>query len=165
MLEDTMITLALYPNDRGLGYACLENQKTILDCGMVAVSGLPILNHKILARVKRFVDFHEPTIIVLRQQGTSNSRTGGRIKDLEQSILDYAESVRIPTYQYTREQIQEVFELYGRSSKYHIAKQLIIWFPELSARAPKIRKPWMNEGYNMGVFDAISLAITHHYLN
>lgn len=29
---------------------------------------------KILARVKRFVEFHEPTIIVLRQQGAHNAK-------------------------------------------------------------------------------------------
>jgi len=78
--------------------------------------------------------------------------------------LEYAEETKIPTFQYSRKQIQDVFELYGHTSKFHVAKQIITWFPELSSRAPKLRKPWMNEGYNMGVFDAMALAITHHYL-
>jgi Holliday junction resolvasome RuvABC endonuclease subunit len=163
-MKGNMITLALYPNDRGLGYACLENQKNIIDCGIVTVSKLPILNQRILERVTKFVDFYEPSILVVRRQTHNKSKGGGRIQDLERSILEYSEATKIPTHQYTRKQIQEVFELYGNTSKFDIARQIITWFPELSNRAPRLRKPWMNEGYNMGVFDAMSLAITHHYL-
>jgi hypothetical protein len=57
-----------------------------------------------------------------------------------------------------------VFEQFGAKSKYEIANKIIAWFPQLASRAPKIRKAWMDEDYNMGIFDALALAITHKYL-
>jgi hypothetical protein len=60
--------------------------------------------------------------------------------------------------------MRDVFEQFGAKSKYEIANKIVTWFPQLVSRAPKIRKPWMDEDYNMGIFDALALAITHKYL-
>jgi len=37
--------------------------------------------------------------------------------------------------------------------------------PELKYRAPKAWKLWTSEDYNMGIFNALSVALTHAYLN
>lgn len=162
MKDEMMITLSLYPNERGLCYVCLENQKTILDSGIM--SSRVFTNDRVVERIKKFMDFHKPTLLVIRDQDSVSTKRGERIKRLQAQIIEHTRALNIPIYQYSRKQVQDVFEIYGVTTKYDIAKQIIVWFPELVDKAPKIRKPWMNEDYNMGIFDALALAITHHYL-
>jgi hypothetical protein len=35
------------------------------------------------------------------------------------------------------------------------------WFEDLQPLSPKLRKAWESEDYNMGIFDAMALAVTH----
>jgi hypothetical protein len=49
-------------------------------------------------------------------------------------------------------------------TKYEIARTIVKWLPQFKHQMPRFRKPWMAEDYNMGMFDALSLAITHFYV-
>lgn len=162
MKKDITIILSLYPNARGLGYVCLEMPQKLLDSGVVTVR--PICNNRILERITKFVDFFKPTIIIVQDCDSSYSRHSRRVARLVEAITKYADEIKIPVHRYSRQQIRDVFEQFGAKSKYEIAQKIISWFPQLASRAPKIRKAWMDEDYNMGVFDALSLAITHQYL-
>lgn len=155
------IILSLYPNSRGLGYACIELPQKLLDSGIVTVR--PICNDRLLARIEKYMDFFKPKIIVVRDADALTPR-GKRIKRLITAVIESAVERGIPIHQYSRDQMKEVFEQFGTSTKYEIAQKLIQWFPELADRAPGVRKPWMDEDYNMGVFDALALAVTHAYL-
>lgn len=163
MKEDMTIILSLYPNALGLGYSCLElPEKTLLDSGVVVVR--PFRSKRILERIAKFVEFFKPTIIIVKDWDSNYSRRSRRIAQLTDDIVKYAAEMKVPVYRYSRQQIRDVFEVHGAKTKYEIAQKIIVWFKELASRAPKIRKPWMTEDHNMGVFDALSLIITHLYL-
>lgn len=162
MKHDTIVMLALYPNARGLGYACLESPKNLKDSGVVTVR--PICNGTILERIIKFVDFFKPKIIVVKDYDNSYYWKSRRGIDLVESIVKYAEGRKLPVIGSSRKQIRDVFELFGAKSKYDIAHKIVSGFPHLEPRAPRIRESWMAEEYYMGAFDAISLALTHQYL-
>jgi Holliday junction resolvasome RuvABC endonuclease subunit len=163
MEEENPIVLSLFPNRRGLGYVCLDVvERKILESGVANVR--PISNERVIARIKRFIEFHTPTIIIVRDPKERTIKGTIRLSELNTLIDNCAKTKHTPVYRYTRRQIREVFELFGANNKDEIAKQIIEWFDELAPLAPKIRKPWMDEDYHMGVFDAMSLAITHQYL-
>ena len=162
MRKDMTIFLSLFPNTRGLGYACVETPETLVDYGVVTVQ--PVSNEKVFARAKKFIDFFKPTVILIRDVDDPVTRRAKRIQNLVGIITEYAQEHNIPVYRYSRGKIQEVFEINGIKTKQEIAEQIVQWFPELAPRLPKVRKAWMDEDYNMGVFDAISLIATHRYL-
>ena len=161
MEPDTQLVLSLYPNARGIGYACVEMPQKLIDSGVLTVR--PICNGEILDRVKKYIEFYKPQLIVVKDFDKSSFRSKRGI-ELVESLTAYATEIRVPVMRYTRRQIHEVFELFGAKSKYEIAQKIIIPFPQLAPRAPKLRKAWMAEDYYMGEFDAIALALTHEYL-
>jgi len=65
----------------------------------------------------------------------------------------------------TRDQIQDVFQQFGATTKYDISQILLKEFNGLETKAPKERKLWTSEDWNMAIFDALSLAMTWFYLN
>jgi Holliday junction resolvasome RuvABC endonuclease subunit len=162
MQKDMTIFLSLFPNTRGLGYACVETPQTLVDYGVVTVQ--PVSNEKVFARAKKFIDFFRPTVIVIRDTDDPVTRRAGRIQSLVEAITKYAQEQNIPVYRYSRNKIKEVFEINGIKTKHDIAQQIAQWFPELAPRLPKVRRAWMDEDYNMGVFDALALVATHRYL-
>lgn len=162
MKDDVITVLALFPNARGIGYACIENQKKLLDSGMVQV--YPIGNGKILKRVIKFVDFYKPTLVVVQDCDSDTERHSDRVKRLVEDIAKHAKANKLPVYRYTRQQIRDAFEIFGAKTKMEIAHQITEWFKQLKPLAPTIKKNYMTEHYSMGVFDAVSLAVTHHYI-
>ena len=163
MKEETRVVLALFPNVVGLGYVCLENPQTLLKAGIMKVR--PMNNKKALHQVKDLVEIFNPKIVIIRDFDTNKPRKNKRIQELLNEISAYAKGKNIRTFQYSRQQIRDVFELHGATSKYEISKQIIKWFPALADHAPKKRKPWLPEDSKMGIFDAMVLAITHAHLN
>jgi hypothetical protein len=152
------VVLSLYPNVRGLGYACAEMPKKLIESGVVTVS--PVNNGTVMERVRRFIEYYKPTIIFVRDPLPTHKR----IAKLAAKIEAHAEKEGMPVYRYSRQQITEVFGTFNAATKYEISQKIITWFPELAIRAPKMRKSYMNEDYNMGIFDAIALIVTHEYL-
>ena len=160
------VVLALYPNSRGFGYACIElsakrNDQKILESGIMNVR--PVGNERTLKHVRKFAEYFKPTLVILRDYHKPTNRSK-RIRELIESIVAIAKEYNLPVYRYTREQIRHSFEQYGAKTKYEIAQKILEGFPELASRAPRIRKAWEEEDYRMGVFDALALVATHEYL-
>jgi nucleoid-associated protein YgaU len=151
------IILSLYPNRLGFGYACAQMPHKLLDHGILNVR--PATNDKVMGHINRFATYFRPTILLLRDGSHAD-----RMEQLSDDIEAYAKESGIPVFRYTRKQISDVFELFGATTKLEIAQKIIEKFPELEDRKPSIRKPWLPESYNMGIFDAIALAVVHHYL-
>ncbi|HEY0262615.1 MAG TPA: hypothetical protein VGB95_06285 [Chitinophagales bacterium] len=156
------IILALYPNARGLGFACLEAPQKLIEYGIVTVR--PIYNTPLLRRMEHFLDFFRPQVVILRD-GDSLPPSNSRVKQLLENIAQSAERKGIPVHYYSREQIKGVFSSFNASTKYEIAQKLVEWFPEVEDKVPALRKPWESENYYMGIFDALSLGLTHIYLS
>jgi len=155
------LILALYPNSRGLGFACVEMPSRLVEFGIVTVR--PVNNERIRGRIEKFIGFFKPEIVVIRDSETGTPRDR-RIALLIEDVKKLGQATGVPVYSYSRQQVKDVFEVFGEKTKYGIAHKIIKWFPELEDHAPRIRRPWMDEDYYMGIFDALALAITHAYL-
>lgn len=162
MNKNSNVILSLYPNAKGLGYVCADMPHKLIDYGMITIR--PFGSRRVLDRIEKFLDFFQPKLLVVRNcKSESDSRRKAR--KVTEKIVALAKEKKLPVYEYTREQIRFVFEQFSATSKYEIAMKIIEWFPELKDRSPKIRKVWMDEDYNMGIFDAFSLINTHQYLD
>lgn len=162
MKHSNSIALALYPNTRGFGYALLESPSGARDCGIVTVK--PVNNQRCLNRVKQFIDYYEPTLVILRSANGTAAYKGKRTQRLIRDIVAICHYWGVPVKEYSREQVRFIFEQFGATTKYQIAATVVKNLPQLKGKMPPVRKPWMCEDYNMGIFDAIALAITHFYL-
>jgi hypothetical protein len=91
-------------------------------------------------------------------------RISKRQEKIIDSITDLARANQININTYSRSQIKEVFGAFERTTKYDIAMLILSWYPELKKKEPHKRLPWMAEHYQMGVFDAFALMLTHYYL-
>ncbi|REE80698.1 hypothetical protein BX611_2350 [Lutibacter oceani] len=154
--------LALFPNRWGVGYAVFNTPKDLVDYGIGYVQ--PVSNKKSIERIKKYIDYFKPDIVLIRNIPKSSMRKCKRTKKLITTISKIIKSQNLKIYEYSRTQIKEVFEQFDVSSKFEITKKLIEWFPFLESLGFAKRKKWMTENNNMGIFDAISLGITHFYL-
>ena len=102
--------------------------------------------------------------MILLDPESKSSRTGNRIKRLIDKISAYAQSENLQISQISRDQIRDVFENFGVSTKFEISQWLITEFNELETRKPRERKLWTSEDRNMAVFDALSLAMTWYWI-
>lgn len=153
--------LAIYPNERGFGYACVQMPDKLIDSGIVTVR--PVCNSRIIKRIGKQLDFYRPSVVVLRD-GDSLTFRARRITSLLEEISQLAKERLLPVHAYSREQIKLTFQQFGAETKYEISQKILAGFEELKPLAPAPRKKWESENYNMGIFDAISLAFTHEYL-
>lgn len=160
------IVCAIYPNANGYGFVFLENSDTgrkLIEYGTVRIN--PICNRKILERIKKSFDYFRPTIVILLDPNSNASRVGKRTKNLIEDIVHYAESEKLQVFKYSRQQIRDVFEMFGVVTKYEISKKLLTEFTELEPKRPKEKKLWESQDRNMAIFDALSLALTWFWLN
>lgn len=158
-----MITLALYPNARGFGYAVIQSPCEFYDYGVAHVR--PISNQKCIKRIKKLINRYTPTNIIIQKLEGKNSHKTKRVTSLLQDIVQLAKDLNLNLFQYTREQIRFVFSEYGAKSKYEIACLITDWFKEdLEDYVPTYRKPWMCEYHTQGLYDAVSLYLVWWYL-
>ena len=161
--EKRKIVFGIYPNACGFGFVYMDGPRKIIDYGVVRIN--PISNAKILARIKQSLAYLRPTVVVVQDPDGKFSRTGSRVSRLIEKIEEYAQGERLQVFRYSRDQIREVFLQFGATTKYEIAQVLLTEFKELENRGPKKRTLWAAEDRNLAIFDALSLAITWHYLN
>jgi len=158
MNEEGMI--AIYPNTLGFGYVVLNEKGEIIDYAMVSVR--PVRNDKCLDRIHEMILYYQPKIMILEDYKESNKSE--RVKKLLKNINDYGQdSIRI--FKYSREQIRDTFEVFGAKNKYEISRKISEAYPQLKSKLPEKRKTWEPENYYQGIFDALALVFTYHYLN
>ena len=155
--------LAICPNTRGFGYALMQDPQTIISYGVVSVT--PLCNRRLIKRAKRILDIYEPSLIILENVDDIHSRKGRRTRRFMSRLRALFHKLDITIHSHSREHIKDVFRQFGVTTKFGIAKRLSEWFEELEIDMPAYRKPWQAEQYTMGMFDALSLAITHYYLH
>ena len=161
MEKQSPVILALYPNSSGLGYACIQVPERLMDYGVTTTT--PLSNGKLLRRTERFMKYYQPKVIVLRESFSKDGK--GRSDRLIAAITTLAGEMGIEVHRYSKQQIRDTFEVFGAETRHEIASKIVQFLPELAHRAPKVRKWYEKEDYNMPVFDALALAITHAHLN
>jgi hypothetical protein len=156
------LILALYPSYRGLGYVCVQMPQTLKDFGVLRVR--PFSMGRMVKHVERFLEFHRPHIVILRDPENVPVNSP-RIQKFTDAITTLAGEYKLSVFKYSREQIKDVFETFGARTKHEIAHKIIEWFPDLASRVPKMRAKYRPEYYHMETFDSLALAITHEYLS
>ena len=147
----------------GVCYAVFDSPKDLVDYGIGYVR--PVNNKKSILKVEKYIAYFKPDILLVRELTKPNRNTNKRNKKLIDLICKKAKAQGLEVHQYGRSQIKEVFNEFKAVSKYQISKKIMEWFPELEALEVPIRKRWMSENHNIGVFDAIAMALVHFYLN
>ena len=160
MTHENPVLLALYPNSIGIGYVCIQVPEKLIDFGIATVQ--PMSNGKLLKRTERFIDYYKPKIVLLKE--TESSKNSSRINKLIEAITTLSGEKGLKVFRYTKRQIKDVFEIFGASTKNEIVEKIVKMLPDLAARAPVARKWYDKEHYQMGLFNAVSLAVTHTYL-
>jgi Holliday junction resolvasome RuvABC endonuclease subunit len=161
MNEESPVILALYPNSVGIGYVCLQIPEKLLGYGVATAK--PLSNSRLLKRTEKFIGYYRPKIIVLRETGAS--KTSLRSDKLIEAITTLSGEMGIKVFRYTKQQIKDTFEVFGAHTKYEMVSKIITMLPDLASRAPKEKKWYEKEDYNMALFDAVSLAVTHAHLS
>jgi cell division protein FtsI/penicillin-binding protein 2 len=149
------IYLGIFLNRKGFGYACIETPEKLLEYGIVSVR--PWDAYRIYKRVSKYLAMFQPTALVLRDVNAIESK---RIQKLTHDLVELAVEQNVSVHQYSREEVQKVFEIVGATSKMERAKAIVEnGYEELKDRLPK--RSWPYEDYNMGIFDALALIRTH----
>ena len=151
-----LITLALYPNTKGFGFACMNGVTDIIDSGVANIR--PISNRKTMKRIQSLIEYFEPVLLLVKDAEYSN-----RTKNLIATIKSECTRKNLKVVTYSRAEIDMAFKEFKAGNKYEIAKKIVESFPELEPNMPEPRKPWKPDDYFMGMFDAISLICTHHW--
>ena len=153
--------LALDFGTRGFGYAVMEGPHQLIDWGVREVRKNK--NPRSLKKVEQLIDRYQPDALVLEDYARQDKRRPDRVRVLTGRIKEAAIQAGTKAHTFSRQKIKEAFVATGAVSRYEIATTLSRWFPELAGRMPPKRKPWMPEHPQMGIFDAVALAMTYFF--
>ena len=156
------IVFSIYPNANGYGFVYMENPRKLLDFGIVRIN--PINNTRIMERIKKSLLFFKPAIVITLDPTGTSSRTGNRVKRLIKQIEGYAKIENLNISTISRDQIRDIFQVFGVTTKHEISQALVKEFSELERMLPRRRKLWTSEDRKMAIFDALSLALSWYYL-
>ena len=162
MQINEIVILALSPSVHGCGYAVFENALTPLECGVMRIH--PLTSESQFKRISEALDFYDPMIVIMEASEDTRSRRSLRVRRLIRKAVKFAQNRQLKVYQYTREQMWEVFEQYHAYTKYEIAKVIVNAFPAFAKHLPPKRKIKDGEHYRTGMFDAMALGLTHYYI-
>lgn len=156
------IVLCLYPNSIGFGYAILTNALTVLNSQVIQVR--PVSNAQATKRIREIVDYYEPKIVVVEDYNGIGSRKSKRIQKMIDGIVRYATKKHLKVCKYSRADIRYVFSTFNAHTKYEIACVIAENVKTMQYKLMKPRKTSESEKYMAGAFDAVSLGITHFYM-
>jgi Holliday junction resolvasome RuvABC endonuclease subunit len=149
--------LGIAPSTRGLGFAVLDGDK-LVDWGVKTVNGDK--NKQCLLKLEEMISHYRPGVMVLEDASAKDSRRSARIRKLGQQMMALAKNHKVRVELFSRKQVRKAFFADGRGTKDSLAEILAKRFPEeLGFRLPRKRRPWMSEAYQMGIFDAVALAL------
>lgn len=146
---------------RGFGYAVMEGPHQLIDWGVGQVRRDKTA--VTLAKVGHLINRYQPDILVVEDYAGQDKRRPERVRVLAKRVRKTAITAGGKVQTFSRSKVKEAFVGTEAVTKHQIATLLARWFPELTSRLPPKRKPWMPEHPQMGLFDAVSLAMTCFY--
>jgi hypothetical protein len=152
--------LAIDPLTRGFGFAVLDGPKLLLDWGVRATKPSPKPVERSLREIGRLLEGYSPDRVIVEDCLDRYSRRGRRSQRLIERVVSLAGGRGIPVRRISRGGLRRAFAAEQARTKYQIALAIVRRFPELAVRLPPIRKPWMSEPAQMGVFDSVAFALT-----
>lgn len=157
------LTMALFPNSIGFGVAIMKDAVTVEYAQSVAIKPRPISNNKVIEKIREKVAYYEPDTIVFESHQRSSK--SNRIKELLKSIEELCQKKNIKCFNYSRKDIRFVFSNFNAHSKYEIAKTITTNVEFMKGKLIEKRRCYQGESHLAGAFDAVSLGITHFYMN
>ncbi len=149
--------LGIAPSTRGFGFALFDGD-TLVDWGVKTVKGRK--NRDSLEKLKAMIIHYNPGVMVHEDHSAKGSRRSPRIRELGRQITALAKSHKVRVALFSRQQVRKAFFADGQGTKDSLAEIVAKRFPkELGFRLPRKRCPWMSEAYQMGMFDAVALAL------
>lgn len=156
------IILSIYPNSIGFGYAVMSSALTVLNSQVVQVK--PVSNVQAMKRIREIINYYEPKVVVIEDYKGIGSRKSKRIQKMIDTISRYAHTKYLKTYSYSRSDIRYVFSSFNAHTKYEIACVIAENVKNMEHKLMKKRKTSESEKYMAGAFDAVSLGVTHFYM-
>lgn len=155
--------MSFFPNVRGVGYAVFVNNK--YQYSAMITTRKRCVNERYLERIKKLLLQYRPRVIVLEEyRKNRGSIKTERIRLLIKAIAELGRKNSITIIAYKRRSVRDVFSFYNVMKKYDIARLICLWIPKLERHIYKERNAHM-EPYSSAIFDAVSLILTHIYLN
>jgi hypothetical protein len=151
------LVLAVFPSTRGFGYAVFDGPRSLIDWGVKGARCPHQKNLESLQKIRELTDFYRPDVLVLEDYEGPGSRRARRIRTLINLVAGHAAEEGMSTAFFSRAAVRTCF---GLETKRQIAEAIARELPELEPRMPPIRRIWMSEDRRMGIFDAVSLAMT-----
>jgi hypothetical protein len=161
--QNNKVILAIYPNTFGIGYVVSSGPNEILDYGLKTVKSKELKTYR--KKIDWLLEYCKPDIVLVQDYQKNNRIVSKRTHKLLAELKTKSQAMGLKIHSYSRSQIKQVFLAFESESKYDIAMQILKWYPMLEPRKPKKRTAWLSEHYQMGVFDAFSVLLTHHYLS
>lgn len=150
--------LSIAPSTKGFGFALLEGKEKLVEWGVKAVEGDK--NAASLSKIAAMIDQWKPSVIVLEDCSTKDSRRAPRIRELSRKISELGNDRKLPVELLTREEVRATFFSDGPGTKQELAELLAKRFPEeLGSRLPDKRLPWKSEDSRLYMFYAVALAL------
>ena len=149
--------LAIAPSTRGFGFAVVEGINTLADWGVKSTKGNK--TRECLLKVDDLISHYHPDVIVLEDASAKGSRRSRRIRVVIQAIAKLASTRSVLVKLFSRQEVRRFFFSDAKGTKHAQAEILANRFSEeLGFRLPPKRLAYMNEAYQMGIFDAVALA-------
>jgi len=154
--------LAIDPITKGFGFAVFDGPQLLVNWGLRGTKCWPHPRHRYLREIVKLLEVYSPDRIVVEDCLDARSRRGKRGRQLIELIITLAGERGITVRRISRAGLQRAFAPDNACTKYKIALAVVRRFPELAIRLPPNRKPWMSEPAQMGVFDAVALALAFY---
>jgi hypothetical protein len=149
--------LSISASSKGLAFALLEGQITLVDWGVKSVKG--DRNAQSVRKVKELMSHYKSEILVLERH-SSKSKRSERVQTLTRELFKLAKRHNVSAEFVSWEQVSRCLSSNAEARKDDVAELIAKRFPdELGFRLPQKRKAWMSEDSRMGIFIAIALAI------
>jgi hypothetical protein len=154
-------TLCIDVRSARFGYVVLEGPGTLLDSGVRSYSGQNgPLEATVRRKFLRLVDFHSPSLIVLRLAPIGSDKRNRRALRAARTLRQSIKRRSLPVRCFTRSRLKRFFHAQGLTTKHRIASHLADWFPDLAWKLPPCpRRSWQSEAYSTCVFDAAALGV------
>jgi hypothetical protein len=149
--------LAIDPLKHGFGWAVLEGDELLVDCGIRDLQAKK--PERVLAHIAVLIHRYAPHTIVLENTAHRRCRRGDPARSLVHEIVKMAPAVDIPVSRVSMAKVFRHFRRFGAKNKNAIAQLIADRFPELERLVPPRRRVWMSEDDRMSVFDAMAMAL------
>lgn len=130
-----------------VGYVFLDGS-TLIDWKMSKKASQSVKEAR--KHAKKWIAFFKPDV-VLTERIAKHSRKGDHAKSITGAIAKVAEDAELLDVSVPR--------LQAFKNKYEEARELVLRFPELRPRLPKVRRIWEGEPYSTIYFEALALAL------